>query len=373
MKMKFTVLKTSDCEIFVNTTLLVDVLLVIWTLAQGIFPCYYHHITLLTYYWMGAVSVAGLFLSSLFTVGAQIFVCRFTHIPLRMIQLSLFGGIDDSKNEVVSFFNECLVSSAGPFARFALALFFHGLLLFCTQISVSYEVLGVITFLRTINLLLALINCLPFHPLDGGRVMSALVFKFNKNLELVTKICSTTGIVFGSTFMFIGVMFIVYGLFSGGIWWILIGVFVRNGARFKYKMFSVRNILEYEQIKNVMTTSPVIIPLSISIGQYVHDYLFLHHYKVFPVVTASDKYEGILDSNTSYSVNYQVNDHSMVEPRVSYEYCIFEDMVVLKVLEKMISTGLYRLVVTDKERRIVGIVVLNDIVKYLASKIECTQ
>jgi CBS domain-containing protein len=124
---------------------------------------------------------------------------------------------------------------------------------------------------------------LPAFPLDGGRVLRSFLWKRKGNLRSATRSASRIGSGFGVFLIGLGVLSILFGSFIGGMWWFLIGMFLRNAAKVSYAQMEIRQALQGEPISRFMNTSPVTVPPDISIRDLVHQYIFNHHFHTFPV------------------------------------------------------------------------------------------
>ena len=99
-----------------------------------------------------------------------------------------------------------------------------------------------------------------------------------RRLETATRLASNIGSGFGLGLIFLGVLSLFQGNVIGGIWWFVIGLFLRNAARMSYRQLELRNALEGEPIGRFMQTDPITVPPSISVEDLVQDYIYKYHF-----------------------------------------------------------------------------------------------
>ena len=149
----------------------------------------------------------------------------------------------------------------------------------------SRPVAGVLQYLGWLNIVLAVFNMLPAFPLDGGRVLRSILWSIKGDLRWSTRIASAIGSGIGMLLIILGLVTFISGGFIAGIWYFLIGMFIRGAAQMSYRQVLVRKALGGEPISRFMQTNPVTVPPSISIRDLVEDYFYRFHYKMFPVST----------------------------------------------------------------------------------------
>jgi CBS-domain-containing membrane protein len=88
--------------------------------------------------------------------------------------------------------------------------------------------------------------------------------------------------------MFLGVVAFIQGNFIGGMWWFLIGLFLRRVAEASYQQLLLHDVLHDQPVKRFMRRDPVTVSPSVTVRQWIEDYVYQHHFKMFPVVDNSD-------------------------------------------------------------------------------------
>ncbi len=356
-------------RVSVDASWLILFLLLTWSLAGGFFPFYFKELSKATYWWMGIFASVGLFLSIVFHELCHSLVARRFGIPMKGITLFIFGGVAEMNEEPSSAKAEFLMAFVGPLSSFVLGGAFFLVYYFFPGQSAE-PIQGVLLYLAWTNVVLAVFNLLPAFPLDGGRVLRSILWTWKKNIQWATRISSGVGSAFG-------VILIVYGLFSllsgnliGGVWLFLIGMFLRNAAGASYQQLLARKLLEAERIEQFMVPNPVTVPPSLTLGQLVRDYVYKYHFKMFPVVEGEAPVGCItLDQVKQYSQK-EWDRHTVGEitSRNSGDNTISPDSYASEALTRMNDSGNTRLMVV-KNDRLVGIVSLRDLLKFLSIKL----
>src|SRR3972149_724611 len=203
--------------------------LVALSLSTGYLPQEYPGASALAYWVAGLVATISFFLSILFHELAHSLVALRSGIEIPSITLFLFGGVSRLSEEAKNPKTELTIAIVGPLSSFALALLFwiageklEGVIHPLAQAVVEY--------LSFINLALGIFNLIPGFPLDGGRVLRAIVWWRTGSIDRATRLVTDLGKGFAVTLMFLGAMLIFRGALLGGIWLIFIGMFLRGSA-----------------------------------------------------------------------------------------------------------------------------------------------
>ena len=214
--------------------------LLTWMLAVSYFPAEFKNWPPLLYWFTGAVTAAMLFVSVLLhELGHSVVALRYK-IPVRSITLFLFGGVAQIGAEPPSPSAEFLIASAGPLVSLILAVLFYAVQPLVGGIE---PLLGLAEYLAYINLALVLFNLVPGYPLDGGRVFRAIVWAITGNMRRATLIAANVGRFFAFLFIFVGVLQMISGNFTGGLWIAFIGWFLDNAASVQVQQVMVQGLL----------------------------------------------------------------------------------------------------------------------------------
>jgi Zn-dependent protease len=361
-------------DVRVDLSWLIIAVLVTWSLAEGVFPAYYEDLTTATYWWMGVLGAVGLFVSVIIHEFSHSLVARRFGLPMGGITLFVFGGIAEMEDEPENPKTEFLMALAGPAASVVLGLLLLGISAVIPQSVWPLPLFGVVSYLGFINLVLAGFNLLPAFPLDGGRLLRAAFWRWKGDLRSATRIASGVGSVLGLGLIGLGIVFLIQGAFIGGIWWALIGLFVRQAAAGAYQNVLVRGVLSGKPVRHFVNTEPVTVPSTISVRELVEDYIYRHHFKMFPVVD-----DGSLQGCITTGEVKGIPRDAWSEERVgnhldacSSDNTVTPDTDALQALRTMQKTKKSRLLVVE-DGELVGVLTLKDMLDFLSLKLDLEQ
>lgn len=363
--------RLSGFEVGVDMSWIIIAVLIAWSLSMGYFPSQFRNLSIGAYWAMGIAGALGLFISIILHEFAHSLAARRMGLPMKGITLFIFGGIAEMSDEPPSAKAEFLMAIAGPLASIVLASGFYGIYAGLTAGGGPGAFSGVIGYLAFINLILAIFNLFPAYPLDGGRVLRAILWQAKKDLRWATRISSGIGSGFGIFLIILGVVRVLYGNFIGGMWLFLIGLFLHGAAKASYQQLIARKALEGEPLQRFMNTDPVTVPPSLTLDRLVEDYIYRYHYKLFPVVE-DQKLIGCVRFRDIRSVDKEKWTSTPVKNLM--QPCTLENTIephadAIQALSKMNKTSASRLMVVD-HGHLEGIIALKDMLKFLSNKVE---
>lgn len=366
--------KLAGFQVSIDLSWFILFFLITWSLASTVFPYFIDNLETSTYWIMGVAGALGLFASIVFHELCHSLVARRFNLPMKGITLFVFGGVAEMTEEPPSAKAEFFMAIAGPLASIVLGILFLGLTSLGRFLAWNRPFVMVINYLGSLNIILALFNLIPAFPLDGGRVLRSILWYFKKDLNRATRISSNVGSFFGIALIALGVFSFVTGAFISGIWWILIGFFIRNAAQMSYQTVLIKKYLEGEKIKKFMNTNMVTVPSQTPVDQFVENYLYHYHYAMFPVAQ-DHKISCITTQEVKTLPREEWSSHYVGElaQSCSTDNTVSIDDDAMKVLTTMNRTGKSRFMVIDQDSNLVGIVTLKDLMKYLSVRMELTK
>jgi len=363
--------KVLGFEVRIDASWLLLAILIILSLTGGYFPFHYKGLSTTAYVVMGVIAAVGLFASIVFHELCHSLVARRMGLPMKGITLFMFGGVAQMDEESRTPKVEFLMAIAGPVASIGLAGVFYLLYIGLKAAQAATVVTGVLGYLAWINLILACFNLLPAFPLDGGRVLRAGLWAWKKNLRWATRIASDAGSAFGVVLIILGILSLLGGNPVGGLWWALIGMFLRGISHGSYRQVVIRETLSGEPVRRFMREEPVTVPSNITVGELVNDYVYRHHFKMYPVLDGA-KLTGCVSTRDIKNVPREEWDDRQVADIASActdTNTIAPDADATDALETMNKTENSRLMVVDNDR-LLGVVSLKDMLKFLAVKLD---
>ena len=181
---------------------------------------------------LAVITTIGLFLSVLGHELSHALMGRAEGIEIEEIVLHPFGGLARLRNEPESPRAEFRIAVAGPAASFLFALVSFVLML--PAIMAGYETVGGVLFLLTAgNLLLAVFNLFPGYPLDGGRVLRAILWGHTGDMEQATRLAGMCGMLIAAILIIFGVYMAIAPSFRSyfmGFWSVVVGVLDRKSV-----------------------------------------------------------------------------------------------------------------------------------------------
>lgn len=277
-------LRIAGIQIIIDYSWFIIFSLVIYSMAEGYFPQAQKHFTTSQYWIMGLVAATLLFASVLLHELAHSFVATKFGIQVLSIRLFIFGGVAQVSQEPRSGRHEFLIALAGPATSMALGFLFGIAYAVVFLGGGSRAVASIAGYLVVSNILLAVFNLIPGFPLDGGRILRAILWDKWNDIGRATKVVSQIGNAFALLLIILGALqfFLTQNLISG-LWFIFIGLFMKQSAVGSYQAVVVKQALAGVQIRQIMTEHVVSVDWLAPVDELVRDYIYKYQFTNFPV------------------------------------------------------------------------------------------
>lgn len=277
-------LRIHGIQITVDYSWFIIFFLVVYSMAESYFPPAEKFRSTPQYWLMGITAASLFFLSVLAHELAHSLVALRQGIRVHSIRLFIFGGLAQISSEPKSGRNEFLIALAGPATSMAIGLaswFFYVFLL----LGGSYQPLAAMALnLAIANFGLALFNMIPGFPLDGGRILRAILWDRWNDLTRATKTVSQIGNAVALSLILLGVVLLFFTqLMIGGLWVVFIGLFMKQSAVGSYQAAVLKEALSGVQIRQIMTENVVAVDWLKSLEELVKDYVYRFQFTSFPV------------------------------------------------------------------------------------------
>jgi CBS domain-containing protein len=201
---------------------------------------------------------------------------------VRDITLFIFGGVAQIVSEPEKPRNEFLMAFAGPLISIVIAILFR--FVFFVMRDSFQPVAALAYWLSRINLILAIFNLVPGFPLDGGRILRAVVWKITGNFRKATRIASGAGQFVAFLLIFFGMFMFFTGRFFNGLWFVFIGWFLNNAAEKSYRWVALKDTMRGVTVEEVMVKECYGVPGDITLEQLIHEHIIRGGYRCLPVI-----------------------------------------------------------------------------------------
>lgn len=199
-----------------------------------------------------ALAAVGFFLSLLAHEMGHALASRFFGIPVHGVTLFFMGGVTESAHEARRPLHDFVIVGLGPL----LSLIMAGVFFLLGGLAPRSTVGLVGTFLAQANVVLAVFNVLPGYPLDGGRLLRAILWAATGRPHAATRWAARVGQGFAVLLGLLGVYGLVTGGGFGGLWEIMLAFFLWRGAAQSHARAGVREILSDRTARDAMGSVP---------------------------------------------------------------------------------------------------------------------
>jgi Zn-dependent protease/predicted transcriptional regulator len=357
-------------EVIIDYSWFIIFFLVIYTMAEICFPQAHQNYTTSQCWIMGTITAVLFFASILIHELSHSFVAVKHGIKVHSVRLLIFGGVSEAANEPRNGRQEFLIALAGPASSMALGGGFLMIYFYFYLISPLPQVAGIAGWLALGNIVLAVLNMIPGFPLDGGRILRAFLWDHWNDMARATRVVSQLGNAFALFLIIFGItQFLVTQSLVLALWFIFIGLFMKQSAAGSYQAVMLRRTLAGVQVRQIMTEKLVTVDWLISVDQLVHDYVYKYHFTNFPVFNR-DEFLGIISLEEVKKIpkdlwNFkQVRD---VMTPVELVPCLKPADDATEAFSMMVSRGI-RLMPVVEDGRLMGIVFRSDIMNLFRIK-----
>lgn len=362
------------------------VFLLSWSLAAGFLR--WHPGWSVTTAIATAIAAALLFFGSvLLHELAHSLVARRFGIPVRGITLFLFGGVSNIEREPPTPTAELLTAIVGPLTSIVLGALLS--LLGSAALNVSTIAIDdpasaiarlspvetLLMWLGPINLVVGVFNLIPAFPLDGGRLLRAVLWGMTRSFRAATRWASAIGEAFGWLLVVLGVA-IAFGanvpLFGhglvAGLWLAFIGWFLTSAAARTWRHELLREMLEGVSVSRVMRAAGMTVPADMSVETLVDRVLMESTQRSLPVVSDDRTLVGMVALADVRGVprpqwpTVTVSEVMTPAPKVT---TVAPDDELVSVLDPLVRADVEQAPVLDGARHLVGVLLRSDILRWI--------
>lgn len=345
--------------------------LVAWSLAIGYLPDQYPNQPQIFYWTVGCISSSSLFLSVLAHEFSHSLLARKSGIDVRSITLHFFGGVAEMREEARTPGAELKMAAAGPLSSLVLAVVLFAGWRLALIGSISLGVRATLRYASYINFVLAAFNMLPAFPMDGGRVLRALLWMRSGSLLASTRRATRVSLGFSFVLMFLGLVEIIFNSVFSGLWLFVIGLFIKRSADANMNETIIGEALGGVKVGEIMTREIHAVEPDLSIQQLVENHFIKYKHKGFPVVS-EDRLIGLVTDQDVRQVPRErwekVTVGEIMKPAKELITVTPEDAVSDALLQ-MSKHEVGRLPVMEGDR-LVGIITRGDVTRAIRVRLQ---
>ena len=306
---------------------------------------------------LGSIAAIGLFAGVvLHELGHSLVAMRFG-APIESITLWFLGGVAQLTEMPEDWKQEFAVAIAGPIVSVALGVLslVAFLLVPAEGFSAARFVLG---YLAVLNIALAIFNLLPGFPMDGGRVLRALLAR-NRPHAQATKTAAKVG-------QFFAVLLAVIGVFTVDVFLIAIALFIYIGASSESQQTTMKAAFEGVRVRDIMTPAEEVRAVSpeTSVAELL-DRMFRERHTGYPVLE-DEEIVGVVTLSDARDVREVERDAYRVEEVMTEDVMTTgADSEAMTAMNTMQSAGVGRLPVIDANGAFAGLISRTDVMTAL--------
>ncbi len=341
--------------------------IVTYELATVLFPMEFLGLSTRTYYTMGVVAAALFFLSILLHELGHSIVSQRCGIPVPRITLLFIGGLAEIAREPDDARSELKIALGGPAVSLVLVGFFAGLERF-------FEAQGwlgatiVADWLWKTNLALVIFNMFPGYPLDGGRVLRAILWARSGRLRRATSITSRIGVGFSWLLLTLGLYLVIIHHQWNACILVLIAIFLKGAAEAGYANAVQRELLGGVCVRDFMLAPALTLADSMPLSIAIEEHFRAGSRTAYPICDADGEFRGLLQLEALKSV-----------PRTRWPYTTTGDLVMnggasalcigagdsaARAMRRLLAPATSALAVIDGGK-VVGMVTQSDLTRFI--------
>jgi Zn-dependent protease/CBS domain-containing protein len=291
--------------------------------------------------WTAAVVTGLLFFATLLLHElAHSLLAKSRGLRVHAITLFALGGVSQIESEASDAKSEFSIAIAGPVTSVVIGLVLLGsawLTGWKPGTEPATPVVSVLVWLGYINMMLAVFNMIPGYPLDGGRVLRALIWWVTGNANRSTRLAAQVGQVVAFLFILSGLYRFFVGANFGGLWLAFIGWFLLDASRSSYVQVELMAGLRDRRVSDIMDRDYATVEGHLSLQDFVDEYVLRTGRRCF-VVVQNDRVSGLITTHEIKKINRdewaQTSVQSVMRPLAQLR-TVAPDTPAIQALELM--------------------------------------
>jgi Zn-dependent protease len=351
-----------EIPIYVHASWLVVFALIAWTLSEGFLsgprlgrpaapP------------WMEAfVASVILFASVLVHEIGHIVVSLRHGVAIRSVTLFVFGGVAQMEKDPEDGWTELKIAASGPAVSLALGSACY----LAAVVSPLGDVGRAVAWcLAAVNLALGALNILPAFPLDGGRLLRALLW-MRGTKRGATQIASAVATLIALGITFFGIFRLMAGDGVAALASVLIGWFLKNAAAATYERVRLDEALHGLAVRDAMLTEVATIPAHLALSDLAPEHVLRGGYHSYPVVRG-EGVVGLLSMGQVLAVSHEERQRTSVQAIMTplgAGISVGPGEPLTGALARMAQSGVGRLLVVE-DGRLAGLLSLSSVFRHI--------
>lgn len=298
------------------------------------------------------------------------FVAKRNGVNIHRITLFIFGGVAEMSEDVDTANTELKMAAAGPLMTFFIAGVFALLYWLAVSLHAGLILLYPLVVLVEINLYVGIFNLLPGFPLDGGRVLRAVIWKRTGDIRKATSAASIVGRIIGAGISGVGLFFVLIGQYIGGFWFIIIGYFLFRLAQTANQQTLFRLAAADTRVGDIMYTDVPVIDSSTALTTLRNHYFTSYRLPGFPV-----GHDGILEGVVNLDdlsrvspAEWDTLDAGRIAVPLSPDRVVTPNTPLDKVIKLVMGGEKFLLVMQDD--KVAGMLTREELVRYVNMRLK---
>jgi Zn-dependent protease/CBS domain-containing protein len=276
--------KVAGIPIYLDYSWFLIFFLLVYTIGFSLMPGAYPGLSEFEYLFIGVVTSLLFFGSLLLHELAHCIVAKRNGMTIRRITLFLLGGVSELEDEPKDAMVELSMAAAGPLTSLVIAAIFFVIWFVSTIAGLSVIIQAPVFYLALVNLIMAIFNFIPAYPMDGGRMLRALLWRRNGDIVRSTKVATEVGQTFAAIIMALGIFSMFFIDLLSGIWTLIIGWFISTSSSASLQQTMAEEDLRGVRAADVMTRNVDAVPPDMTLASLSDECVRTKH-TGFPVTS----------------------------------------------------------------------------------------
>jgi Zn-dependent protease len=363
VKATFRIGRIGGIEVGVHWTVGLIVALAAWGLAASVLPEVVADQADIAYAVAGILAALGLMGSILAHELSHSLVARRQGVEVERITLWMLGGVAHLGGRAQTPKSEFQIAIAGPLMSVAIGVGSFVVATLLALLGAPELLIATLGWLSVVNVILAAFNLLPGAPLDGGRVLTAILWQQSGNEQLARWRSAKAGEILGQVLLVGGLVLLAAFGRPDGLWLALIGWFVLSSARGEENAAEMETVFEGLTIGDVMTRDLVTADGSRTVDDFVLHDVGATHVGSFPLIGPEGEPTGIVTLRQIHRLPRErwTTTHldQIGTPADRMTTAIENDLLVDVLMRSRSGDG--RIVVVDVDGRLSGLITPTDV------------